>query len=68
MKKAKPMPKQTVTDIDCELVHETAKAWLLDFGDKKDWIPKSVGELDVNEDGIGTVALPINYAKAKELI
>lgn len=63
------MPKQTLTDINCELVHETGKAWLLDFGGiEAVWIPKSIGDLSVDENGRGTIALPINYAKAKELI
>lgn len=61
------MPKQTVTDLDCELIHETEKAWLLDFGSDvpETWVPKSIGELDEKQN---TITLPIRWATDKGLI
>lgn len=59
------MPKPTLTDLACELIHETAKAWLLDFGDNQVWIPKSVGELDEKQT---TITLPERWAVDKGLV
>lgn len=59
------MPKQSIIDLDCELIHETAKAWLLDFGTEEHiWIPKSVGDINENKTSI---TLPIRYATDKGL-
>jgi len=38
--------------INCMLIHETDKAWLITpDGDKEIWVPKSQGELYRREDG-----------------
>lgn len=40
------MPKQELYDITVQVIHETDKAWLVtEDGEKKIWIPKSVGEM-----------------------
>jgi hypothetical protein len=31
--------------INCKLIHETEKAWLVTDGKTQDWIPKSCGEI-----------------------
>lgn len=63
------MPRSTLTDLPCELVHETDKAWLLDFGDNQSWVPKSIGELELNPDGVtATVTLPERWATENGLV
>lgn len=37
--------------INATLVHETDKAWLVDDGKTKDWIPKQCGEAYKRADG-----------------
>lgn len=37
--------------VNCKLIRETDKAWLIDEGTKKVWMPKSQGELYPREDG-----------------
>lgn len=37
--------------INCKLVHESPKAWLIDDGSNKVWFPKSQGDLDARSDG-----------------
>jgi hypothetical protein len=51
-------------DIACTVLHETDKAYLIDDGARKVWLPKS--QCEKNEDG--TVTLPMWLAKEKELI
>lgn len=57
-------------DISCQLRHETQKAWLLDVGEEEPiWIPKSIGELELAEDGKSHVlTLPEYWAIEKEII
>ncbi len=56
--------KSYVIDLDARLVHETEKAWLLDFGeDKPVWVAKSIAEFD------GSVCtLPQKIAEEKGLV
>jgi hypothetical protein len=37
--------------INCELLRETEKAWLIDDGTKEVWVPKSQGEMYKRADG-----------------
>lgn len=58
--------KSNLIDLACQLVHETERAWLLDFGgDKPVWIPKSAAEFDAS-DNICT--MPERWALDKGLI
>ena len=39
--------RSNLIDLAARLVHETEKAWLLDFGEEKPvWIAKSIAEFD----------------------
>ncbi len=51
-------------DLALELVHETEKALLLSDGTRKEWVPKSV--VEVNADG--TFTMPEKWAKDKGFI
>lgn len=56
--------KSNLIDIDARLVHETEKAWLLDFGEEKPvWVPKSAAEFDGK-----TLTIPEPLALEKGLI
>ncbi len=56
--------KSDLIDLPARLVHETEKAWLLDFGEAKPvWIPKSAAEFDGKE-----LTLPEPLALEKGLI
>ena len=58
--------KSNLVEIDARLVHETEKAWLLDFGDdEKVWIPKSIAEFDYDEK---VLTIPENIAQDRGLI
>lgn len=37
--------------INCKIIRETEKAWLIDDGTKTDWFPKSQGEVYARSDG-----------------
>jgi len=55
-----------IEDIDYERIkHETDLAWLFVINGKDVWIPKSVGELDVDEK---QVAVPYDWAYEEGLI
>lgn len=46
------MPSQTGRhSVNCKLIRETSKAWLLDDGTAEIWFPKSQGDLDPRADG-----------------
>ena len=56
--------KSNLVDIEARLVHETEKAWLLDFGGEDPvWVPKSVGEFDGKE-----LTVPQSFAELKGLV
>lgn len=61
--------KTKLIDLTVTLIHETEKAWLIDDGTKKTWVPKSWAALEKNPDG-KTWTLTINEEQAleKELI
>ena len=50
-----------LTEIAAELRHETPGAYLLDDGDQKVWVPKSM--VEANDDG--TFTMPLWLAKDK---
>lgn len=59
------MSYRKLIDLAGEVVHETEKAWLVDFGELKPvWLAKSV--VQKNDDG--TFTMPEWLAKEKELI
>lgn len=64
------MPKRELVDLPCNVMHETDKAWLLDFdGDGKGiWVPKSCGELHLDNETTGTFTCTETYAIKAELI
>jgi len=37
--------------INCKLLRETEKAWLIDDGSQETWMPKSQGEIYKRDDG-----------------
>lgn len=60
------LPLSELVDIDCEIVHETGAAYLIDFGGKeKVWVPKSIAEWDPDE---GLMTMPRKFAQAKGII
>jgi hypothetical protein len=55
--------------INCRLVRETEKAWLIDpDGENKVWVPKSQGEVYKREDGTWDLFAEEWLLKAKGLI
>ena len=56
--------KSDLTDIAARVERESEKAWLVDDGDRKVWLPKSL----VEQNGDGTFTLPEWLAKEKGLI
>jgi hypothetical protein len=54
--------------INCKLLRETEKAWLIDDGDQEVWIPKSQGEVYKREDGTHDLFAEQWLLKAKGLI
>lgn len=57
------MTKSDLIDLDASYVHDTAGAWLLDFGLAEPvWIPKSQCEFD-REDQICTMGMRIAIDK-----
>jgi hypothetical protein len=59
------MPKDSkLHDIAAELRHETARAYLLDDGTRREWVPKS--HVERNDDG--TFTMPEWLAKDKGFI
>lgn len=58
------MPKKELIDIAATIVAETEKAWRLDDGTRKAWVPKS--QVEKNDDG--TFTMPEWLAKEKEFI
>lgn len=60
------MSKKELTDLKYDsIVHETEKAYLIDFGGKKVWLPKSMIEVDIDT---MTVTMPENLAIEKEIV
>lgn len=58
--------RDSLVDLEAELVHSTAKAYLFDFGlDEDVWIPKEACEW-YEDDGI--VSMRENYAIEKGLV
>ena len=57
--------KSDIVDIDGTMKRQTEKAWLIDFGDKEVWIPKSQIEVDLVDD---VVTMPEWLAKDKGFI
>lgn len=41
-----PKREKEVIDFDCDVQHETEKAWLMLINDEEHWIPKSVSQYD----------------------
>jgi hypothetical protein len=55
-----------LTDIEYDkIVHETEKAYLISFGGKEVWLPKSMIEVDVDT---MTVTMPERLAIEKEIV
>lgn len=54
--------------ISCKLITETAKAWLVNDGDKEVWIPKSQGEMYRCADGTYDLFAEEWILKAKGLV
>ncbi len=55
--------------LDVDLLHETELAYLVDNGDDEFWIPKSVCELGLSDDGTHHILeLPEKIAVNKGLI
>ena len=60
--------KSELRDYAVKLITETPKAWLVHDGKKDFWIPKSVGELELNRDGkTYTLTVPAYWAVNKGL-
>lgn len=60
--------KTNLIDLAVTLVHETEKAWLINDGTRKTWIPKSWAELEPQPDGTHILTITENRAIEKELI
>ena len=65
---AKGVRRNELCDIAATIVHETAKAVLIDWGGLKPcWLPLSMIEIEKNRDGTVTVTLPVALAEEKEI-
>lgn len=63
------MPSKQLEDISVKLLHETPRAWCVDDGTKRVWIPKSQAELsEVSASGTFTLTAPRWLLKDKGLI
>jgi hypothetical protein len=61
--------KTNLIDLTVTLIHETEKAWLVNDGTRKTWVPKSWAELEKNPDGKSyTLTITEERAIEKELI
>jgi len=58
------MSDAQLIDIAAEIKHETDRAYLLDDGTRKAWVPKS----QVEDNGDGTFTMPEWLARDKEFI
>lgn len=58
------MPKRELFDVAATLIHQTPLAYLLDDGDRQEWVPKS--QVERNDDGTWT--MPERLAKEKGFI
>lgn len=54
-----------IVDIECYLVHETEKAYLLDNGSVKEWFPKAVVDYDRRDK---VASMPEYYALQKGFV
>jgi hypothetical protein len=54
--------------INCKLLRETEKAWLIDDGDNEVWMPKSQGEIYKRDDGTWDLFAEQWILKTKGLI
>jgi hypothetical protein len=54
--------------INCKLLRETEKAWLIDDGSQEVWMPKSQGEMYKRGDGTWDLFAEEWILKAKDLI
>lgn len=57
-----------LVDIACEVIAETDKAFRIDDGDTRCWVPKSQVEWHEEKNGFGTMVMPENLAQEKGLI
>jgi hypothetical protein len=63
------MPKSDIFDVAVKLIHETEKAYLVTADEKeKVWFPKSMCELEENQDGTYTLTAKTFMLKEKGLI
>lgn len=64
--------KSDVIDIEVKLVHETDKAWLVEYNEDEEpvWVPMSVGELEKipNRHNTYTLTIPQRFAEQKGLV
>jgi hypothetical protein len=60
--------KSDLIDITVEILHATEKAYLLSDGVRREWVPKSVCEVELKEGTIYVVTLPIKWATDKGFI
>lgn len=57
--------RSDLVDVDADLIHETEKAYLIDDGKQRDWVPKAVVEWDKEA---GTFAMPLRLAMQKGFV
>jgi hypothetical protein len=57
-----------LVDIDCKLVHTTDRAYLLDDGKTKDWVPKSRVEVEAKLGRLVVATMPRALAEEKGFI
>ncbi len=63
------MPRSELFDITVQLIHQTEKAYLVTADeDREVWLPKSVCELEPNNDGTYTLTAPAKMLQEKGLI
>jgi hypothetical protein len=65
-----PRPTKELADIDCQLKHETEKAYLIiDADGKEAWVPKSLGEWDPAANRVdGVMTVPVWFAEKEGLV
>jgi hypothetical protein len=54
--------------VNCKIVRETPKAWLIDDGKRQEWFPKSQGEIYDRSDGTNDLCAEEWILKSKGFI
>jgi len=60
--------KSDLVDIKCRVIRETDKAWLVDDGRRREWLPKSQCEIEFVSERLSVATMRQWLARDKGLI